>query len=335
MNQWANSIEIILISSLVISILLNSSKNKYLLLIFPALFLLCFGYIFDFIKSAYHFFLLVVIILSVLNLKWSKNSKLIIKYSLIFTLILYCIYRIINVDLSLGDKSFYPTTFPVWAALIIIYGYRLKKTLVVTTLIDAIFAYIVKARAVLIGDIFCILAFYVPIKIIKKFIYTVPIAAFILYVFSNPAAYYFGYGNFLEDSASNKQRSLMNFEALISFISRPIQFDENSIFNTASDFINDQNDSNQNMLTVHCLFLAFGQFNGLIPMLVLYICVLNIMGRLVGTQYLPIAIYSYFQILLGPDSFDMRYFLLLMPCCLVLSGKNFSESNNNSQKLHS
>jgi uncharacterized membrane protein len=119
----------------------------------------------------------------------------------------------------------------------------------------------------------------------------------------------------IQETASNSQRALMNIASLTNSFNNLITLDETAVFDVVSEYQYSHDSSN---LTVHNLFLSFSLFNGLLPAIILLTVVMVGIRRLSGTSYLPIGVFVYFLMLLGPDSFETRYALLLLVALVVI-----------------
>jgi len=311
-------IELGLLACLMAACLANVRQHKAMLLLLPFAIACAAGAAVGYPKSAYHLLLIGVIWAASLRTHWSKTSRRLVKAGAISSLLVVFVISVALSDWQLEMKITAPQLFSVWALILLLTSDRsFRIPVAITIIFDMMISLQVAARGVLLGDLFALLSVRRNPRIIRRFIPLFAVLSTLLYILVYPIFVLMGSDDFLSGSLSNFQRSLLNFQAVIDIVGVPFTLNETGIFAAASEL---QYSHDSDSLTVHNLLLAFGLFNGLIPALWLGYLILRILRQLALGPYLPIGLYLYFVMLLGPDSSVTRYSLILLTSLLVISG---------------
>lgn len=318
--------EIILLAALQLAIFLNTSRNPL------SIFYLCFftfmgvSFLLGFPKSAFHLLLVVNALYFALCKSWGGQSTKIIQSGLVIGLVFLIIPEMVALFSGSGfaNKLNAPALFPLWILMIVVPAFRKFKTVIVAIIIATIIiAVLASARGILLASVPALL-YYIYQRKLPAMVYFVPfLAAFLIYSFATPLMDAVGYNSYLNSSASNWQRAMMNDSALKDTISTLFTMNESRIFDSAIDFRYSYDMEN---LSVHNIFLAFGLFNGLIPALILLFSCLSMVTRHRNSPLACVMMFLFIYMLLGPDTSVTRFSLMTIFACSALSvfatGKN-------------
>ncbi|MCU8104649.1 hypothetical protein L5M38_08850 [Shewanella sp. SM101] len=312
-------VEVLAFSFIFICILTNLKRFHYLVsfcLFFVMFFLAVF--IFGFYKSSYHALILVLLFFSFII---SFNGKVSFRYSSFFIKLIFFILiflMISSADFTFSDKTNMPKLFPLWAVLMVLFKNRsshLIRFLIFSLLfIDLFFALKSSARGISLGLISAIYFYKFRPNCFQSTLPFFLIFAFLLYILLQPILLYFSSDGLLNSSASNFQRVMMNISSVKHIVNYPFMFNETLIF-TSVDEYRYAHDSDK--LTVHNIILAFSLFNGWLSGLLL-LCLISFSAkRFYHSNYLPIFIYMFGVLMLGPDAFDTRIYIMLIALMLI------------------
>lgn len=315
--SFAPAAELALLLMLQLSIFLNTFRRKIPLLYLCIVGLLIAAVSLGYPKRGYHLMLVASSLYVASCRHWSRQEKRTIFFGLVISLILLLVPELnaLKSTFSAGflDKIRAPKLYPLWMLMIILPAFRKHRALITLCMMaTALIAIQVSARGILLGTVAALIVYKFSHKIPAKFYYTILFSSFMTYTFAVPILHSFGYSGYLEMSASNWQRSMMNISALNGTLATYFAMDELSIFTSALDYRYSYDSAS---LSVHNLFLAFGLFNGLLPMVALLCSVIYLVARHRSSTLAPVMVFSYFYILLGPDSSNTRAALLIIFAC--------------------
>lgn len=307
-------IEIYLMCMMLLSILLSIRKNTVLILTFPATAILMIAAFSGYTKSAYHLLIICTILASTTS-QWTEGSKKLAKISLQFCLLATGISALIHADWSLHNKNNAPQLYAIWGLITVTATTPLANFIARIMMFGDILTSLQSlARGVLIGSSAALGLSFIKPRRIATIIPIIGILIFAIYVFAMPILLTIGKSATLENSASNAQRALMNYHALMD--SRMFSMNETAIFESAESL---QYPHDDDRLTVHNLILAFSLFNGIAPATALFACTIFILKKISLGKLLPLGFYLYLLIILGPDSSHTRISLLLLGSLSIIS----------------
>jgi hypothetical protein len=314
-------IEIVLFAAVFFACIANARRDSLAILLIPfAIFCLAMtlgGYA----KSSYHLLIIGVAAYSIRPISWPPITRVIVKYILVISLFSLSLHEFYFADWTFQNKVMTPQFYYLWGALLIFSQSNIVVKYIAIPLIflDLIISFGVSARGMIVGCIFALLFLVRGLNSRRKAVISILLLCSFLYTFLAPFFMLYTNLEVISETASNTQRSLMNIDALQASMDAIVTLDESRVFTSASDYQYSNDDSN---LTVHNLFLAFALFNGFLPALILFWVVIFSVSNLDRTYYLPFGVFLFFLMLLGPDSFNTRFSLLLILSLNIVNCKN-------------
>jgi len=321
MNAFA---ELALFAALFFVCMANVRRYPLLLLLLPLTFFCIAMALLGYTKSAYHLLLVGLAFYATRPVIWPTLGKAFVKYFLIAILFYLSFQEILTSDWSFQNKVMVPQFYYLWGAILILNGAKrnwLTNVAILLIVLDFIVSFYVSARGMMIGSALALLFFVNGLSSRHAAILFVLLSGSVLYTFVLPYVLLYSNSFFINETASNVQRSLMNISALLASTDSIITLDEFKIYGSAADHMYSHDDSN---LTVHNLFLAFSLFNGLLPAVILFAVLVRSISKLASTSYLPFAIFLFFLMLLGPDSFNTRFALLVVLSLVIIHAGSFN-----------
>ncbi len=320
-------LELSLVFTISFCIVSSISKSKAIIFAAGLIGSLAVGAVLGYPKSTYHLLLIVVAAICTKS-HWSAASRRASNIAAQLCLFFIAAIALTNAEWSMQDKNKSPQFFAIWG-LILINSNRPWASLVARLfmIFDILLSYISSARGILLGSVSALGLSGKNHSRIKKYISTIAAATFFIYLLAVPIILATNKVDKLENSASNAQRALMNYHALMD--SKFITMSETAIFDSAEPLRYAHDDER---LTVHNLFLAFALFNGLIPAAILFISVITMISKISDSRLIPLGFYLYLVITLGPDSSQTRISLLLL-CALCITLSKRHERNSTSEPL--
>jgi len=277
------------------------------------------GVLLGFPKSSYHYLLIGMLFYTVYEDRWSARSRNIVRSGMILVLVLMSIKSFFYFDFKFDNKYTILQLYTLWGAIIISkYRGRLYYFIPLLMFIDIALSLKVAARGVLISTLTSLALVIKSISRKRVLILSFFFGFLLIYILAAPVFMLFDQHDILKMSASNSQRSAMNYSALSDVLRSPLLLDENLIYESASRYKFEYDD---NRLTVHNLILAFGLFNGLLPGLLLLFLIFMAINRLIGSPYLPFAGYLFFVMMLGPDSSVTRISLIFLAGLVIIDSE--------------
>lgn len=317
-NILVACLELALLAALFVGCLMNARRYPSFFLLLPFAIICAILTGFGWPKSSYHLLLIGLFYFATRPIRWKRSTRQFLRLFVSFELLFLVIVDFVQADWSMQSKTAVPQSFYLWGTVFLLTrrGLSWARILAIGLIVlDIGVSIIVSARGILFGSAAAL--FFIPKRIAKRrnILTSVLVISFLSYILIAPLLMLFVEQDVIIATASNAQRSAMNNKALIYSMQKPVALDETSVFDSVSEFRYSYDGSK---LTVHNLFLAFGLFNGFFPALVLWVLVIKSIRRLSGSHLLPVGVYLYFIMILGPDSFTTRFSLMLLAVLIIL-----------------
>ena len=321
MSALAIGAELLLLANLCYhALFMNLRRNLFVsfLFAFSLIYLVAAVYL-GYYKSAYHMMFVALVPLAIVSEGLNKSSRARFYWVLAISLVLLAVSEFLGSSLSFDNKYESPNFYYVWGLVLLaplVPKYKYWAVLILFC-VEIIISMQVGARGMIVYTLVSLVflgARWIKFPVFAQIGLFLGLTLF--YVFSLEIAHIMGFTDYIYSSASNYQRAFLNSRAVEFLSGNFLILDEESIFAQFRD-LRYSYDSEE--LSVHCLYLAFGLFNGVLPALLIYGAALYMVVKTRGIAYKPLSAFLLLFTIFGPDVTVTRSGLLIIVYLYLLS----------------